>query len=140
MLAVSRDRRMAQQSLKEERAAVRVYSKRIRHAKDARLKRALIHARKEEREHAASFKRIAPSLGMECNRSSRLARGTAGALMGGFAGGVLGLLVGSLVLVRKIGDGSPEAAPINGMITTTIGVTALGVVAGSVAFAWAPEC
>lgn len=53
------DRRMAAQSLREERQAIRAYGQRIKKAKSPKLKQALRHARKEEREHAASFRPLA---------------------------------------------------------------------------------
>lgn len=53
------DRGMARQSLKEEREAISVYTKRLAKAESPKLKKALVHARKEEREHAAAFKSLA---------------------------------------------------------------------------------
>jgi anti-sigma factor RsiW len=131
---------MAQQSLREERRAVRAYSKRIRRAKDPRLVRALRHARKEEREHAASFRRLVPQLGMECSSSPRWTRGVGGAFLGGAAGAVLGVLVGAVVGVRKLSDGSSEVAPIKSSITTALAVAVVGTIAGTVASVIPPEC
>lgn len=132
---------MAQQSLREERDAVRTYSKRIRRAKDPRLVKALRHAQREERQHAASFKRLAPSLGMECSRSPRIARGIGGALLGGLAGGVLGVLVGAAVGARKLQSAGGNAwDPVSYGFMTAIGVASLGVVAGAVGGALPPEC
>jgi rubrerythrin len=62
--AKSSDKAMATKSLREEREAVRVYSRRLQRAKSPALKKALRHARKEEREHAASFKRVRKNLGL----------------------------------------------------------------------------
>jgi hypothetical protein len=52
------DRKMARASLREEREAIDVYGKRLPKAKSKALKKALRHARKEEREHAAMFKQL----------------------------------------------------------------------------------
>ena len=52
------DKRMARQSLKEERQAIHVYGARLKSAESGKLKKALRHARKEEREHAAAFKKL----------------------------------------------------------------------------------
>jgi rubrerythrin len=52
------DREMARRSYKEERQAVSTYTKRLAKTESAKLKKALVHARKEEREHAAAFKRL----------------------------------------------------------------------------------
>ena len=52
---VALDRKMARQSLREEREAIHAYGRRIPRAHSAPLKRALQHARREEREHAAAF-------------------------------------------------------------------------------------
>lgn len=45
--------RFAQKSLDEEHKAIRDYASRIRRTKDAKLRKVLQHAMKEEREHAA---------------------------------------------------------------------------------------
>lgn len=138
---MSPDRKMAQQSLKEERDAVRAYNKRIRRAKDPRLVRALKHAQREERQHAASFKRLAPSLGIPCSRSPRIVRGIGGALLGGLAGGVLGVLIGGVVGARKLQSaGGNTWDPVSYAFMTAIGVAGLGVVAGTVGGALPPEC
>jgi len=137
---VSPDRRMALLSLKEERDAIRAYTARIQRAKDPRLIEAMRHARKEEHEHATSFKRLAPSLGMQCSRSPRWARGLGGALLGGLAGGVVGVLVGAAVGARKLESTGKTWDPVSYGFMTFFGVTALGVVAGAVGAAVPPEC
>jgi hypothetical protein len=52
------DKRMARQSLKEERQAIDVYGKRIQKSGSKKLTKALRHARKEEREHAVAFAKL----------------------------------------------------------------------------------
>jgi hypothetical protein len=52
------DRRIAKQSLKEERTAISAYGRRLKRAKAPRLKKALRHAQREERQHAAAFARL----------------------------------------------------------------------------------
>lgn len=59
--------------------------------------------------------------------------------MGGLVGSVLGLLVGAAVTARRLAASAP-GEPVSGGLATAIGVTALGTVAGGVAFAWVPEC
>jgi hypothetical protein len=78
-------------------------------------------------------------LSAHCSRSSRVARGTAGALMGGLVGGVLGLVVGTTVSLRRLARSAP-GEPISDGLATAVGITATGAAVGAVAFAWAPEC
>jgi hypothetical protein len=52
------DKKMTKASLREEREAIRVYGQRLKKTRNPALKKALRHARKEEREHAASFARV----------------------------------------------------------------------------------
>jgi hypothetical protein len=52
------DIKMAKQSLKEERGAITAYGRRLKKAGSTALKKALHHARAEERQHAAAFKRL----------------------------------------------------------------------------------
>lgn len=52
------DREMARKSLREELEAIDAYTRRLQKAEDPRLKQALHHARKEEREHAAAFRQL----------------------------------------------------------------------------------
>ncbi len=59
LFGVALDHEMARKSLHEERQAIDVYGKRIKKAVSPKLKKALKHARKEEREHAAMFKPLA---------------------------------------------------------------------------------
>lgn len=52
------DQRITKKSLREEQKAIHDYGERITQVESAVLKKALRHARKEEREHAAAFKRL----------------------------------------------------------------------------------
>jgi lysophospholipase L1-like esterase len=52
------DRKIARQSLKEERKAIHDYGERFVSAESPALKKAIRHARKEERQHAASFEQV----------------------------------------------------------------------------------
>lgn len=54
-----RDSEIAAKSLQEEGEAVRTYTERIKRAQSPELRRALAHARKEERQHAAMFRSLA---------------------------------------------------------------------------------
>jgi hypothetical protein len=56
--SLAEDRSITQRSLAEERQAIRVYGSRLGHAHRPALRRALGHARKEEREHARMFARL----------------------------------------------------------------------------------
>jgi lysophospholipase L1-like esterase len=53
------DRKIARQSLKEERKAIHDYGERLVSVESPALKKTIRHARKEERQHAAAFKRLA---------------------------------------------------------------------------------
>jgi len=61
--------------------------------------------------------------------------------MGGLAGGVLGVLIGAAVGARKLQSAEGNAwDPVSHGFMTAIGVTALGIVAGSITAAVPPEC
>lgn len=57
------DRAIARKSYREEETAIRAYGQRYKRAEDPRLKKAIMHARREEITHAASFKPLMGGLG-----------------------------------------------------------------------------
>jgi hypothetical protein len=79
-----------------------------------------------------------------CTRSSRLARGGIGALIGGVAGSVLGFGV-SLLLMKDMvtsaeSGGMPSTGSMMGFAFGPVGVGLLGAGVGATVGAWKPQC
>ena len=58
LLKIATDLQIAEKSYDEEKKAIHDYSQRLVEAKSPQLKKAIEHAKEEEKTHAAGFKKV----------------------------------------------------------------------------------